>query len=149
MINDSVRVENSPFDPYLEYKWLTENEQDGAVVTFVGKVRDLHQNIDALILEHYPVMTEKTLYTIIKRARERWALGKVVVIHRVGEVLTNEAIVFVGVSSAHRYEAFCATEFIMDFLKNEAPFWKKEKGKQGEYWIQQKEWDRKHAERWK
>ena len=105
-------------------------------------------NLTALFLEHYPGMTEKTLDKIIDQARERWALGRVMIIHRVGELYKNDNIVFIGVISAHRVNAFNASQFIMDYLKKEAPFWKKEKMIASESWVAQKESDIKAADGW-
>ena len=122
----------------------------GAVATFSGFVR-ADQGVDAdyrLCLEHYPGMTEKTLAEIIEQSAGRWPLLAVTVIHRVGELRTAERIVFVGVASAHRADAFEACAFIMDFLKTQAPFWKKEISSQGECWVEAAERDQDAAARW-
>lgn len=133
-----------------EYPWLAERDDDGAVVTFTGKVRNhnLGDSVKALTLEHYPGMTEKSLAEIVELARKRWTLGRVSVIHRVGEMWPGEEIVFVGVSSAHRDSAFEAGEFIMDYLKSRAPFWKREATPEGERWLDIRDGDRQAAERW-
>ena len=130
--------------------WLAERDEDGAVVTFTGKVRNhnLGDSVKALTLEHYPGMTEKSLAEIVEQARERWPLGRVTVIHRIGEMWPGEEIVFVGVTSAHRGSAFAAGEFIMDYLKTRAPFWKREATPEGERWVDARDSDREAAERW-
>ncbi|MGH1461143.1 MAG: molybdopterin synthase catalytic subunit MoaE [Neptuniibacter sp.] len=123
----------------------------GAVVTFTGIVRELEQSdssLTSLFLEHYPGMTEKALNKIIEKARAKWPLGNTVVYHRVGELNLNDNIVFVGVASAHRVAAFEAAQFIMDYLKRDAPFWKKEVTPSGESWVEQKQSDLDSAEKW-
>lgn len=121
----------------------------GALVTFTGVVRDTYQqDLESLFLEHYPGMTEKCLQSIIDRARERWPLGPVAVVHRVGELKNTDNIVFVGVISAHRVAAFEASQFIMDYLKKEAPFWKKENTSASSGWVEQKASDLEAAEQW-
>lgn len=131
-----------------------DNLTDGAVVTFTGRVRN-HNNgnaVTALTLEHYPGMTEKSLANIIKQAKKRWHIGRVKVIHRIGELSIGDQIVFVGVTSKHRQDAFAANEFIMDYLKVSAPFWKKEKitnaGKISENWLAAKDSDNDKAKWW-
>lgn len=121
----SVQVEDFSVDQ--EYQRLSEGTAAGAVVTFIGKVRDMNlgDNVIGLHLEHYPGMTEKSLSDICDEAEARWPLLGVRVIHRVGDMDSGDQIVFVGVSSAHRGAAFDACEFIMDYLKTKAPFWKK------------------------
>ena len=121
----SVQVED--FSLNDEYERLAEGTSAGAVVTFVGKVRDMNlgDNVTGLSLEHYPGMTEKALGEICDEAEQRWPLLKIRVIHRVGDLDIGDQIVFVGVSSAHRGAAFEACEFVMDYLKTKAPFWKK------------------------
>lgn len=122
----------------------------GAVVTFTGRARDLEGEVlQALELEHYPGMTEKALRQIVGQARERWALGPIVVRHRVGRLLSGDHIVFVGVASAHRRTAFEATQFIMDYLKRDAPFWKKEVLDDGQRWVAQKASDLSAADAWR
>ncbi|WP_294843345.1 molybdopterin synthase catalytic subunit MoaE [uncultured Gilliamella sp.] len=138
---DSIDVER-----YID--WLSERSEDGAVVTFMGKVRCLEQPTIGLYLEHYAGMTEKVLTNIIAQARSKWQLGKVAVIHRVGDIKTNEKIVFVGVSCSHRSDAFAAAEFIMDILKNQAPFWKKERTINGEKWVEVKKSDTELLKKW-
>lgn len=128
--------------------WLSTSPQDGAIVTFIGKVRSFEKETVSLFLEHYAGMTEKVLTKIIAQARMRWSINKVVVIHRVGEIHANETIVFVGVSSAHRSDSFAATEFIMDLLKSEAPFWKKERTIDGDNWVTTKKSDIYALKKW-
>jgi len=128
-----------------------DNATDGAIVTFVGRVRNknLGENVKGLFLEHYPGMTEKSLEEIINQAANKWSIGRVSVIHRVGQLLVGDQIVFVGVTSKHRHDAFAANEFIMDFLKIKAPFWKKELTEQGEQWLDARDSDQQKAEQWK
>lgn len=133
-----------------EYQWLAECDDDGAVVTFTGKVRNqnLGDKVTGLTLEHYPGMTEKALTDIVSAARSRWSLQRVTIIHRVGELHAGEQIVFVGVGAAHRHAAFEAAQFIMDYLKTRAPFWKREATASGERWVEAKESDENAARRW-
>jgi molybdopterin synthase catalytic subunit len=127
-----------------------ENAIDGAVVTFTGRVRNKNEGkyVTSLTLEHYPGMTEKSLSKIIKQAKERWSIGRVKVIHRVGELFIGDQIVFVGVISKHRQDAFAANEFIMDYLKVQAPFWKKEACNDGTNWLDAKTSDESKAAKW-
>lgn len=121
----------------------------GAVVTFTGIVRELTGGgLKGLFLEHYPGMTERALESIVDKARQRWQLHNVVVIHRIGHLMLNDNIVFVGVGSAHRKDAFAAAQFIMDYLKKDAPFWKKEISPDGDHWVEQKQSDLSAAESW-
>ncbi|AMG57996.1 molybdopterin synthase catalytic subunit MoaE [Pantoea vagans] len=145
-----IRVGPEPFDMAEAYRWLAACDEDGAVVTFTGKVRNhnLGDNVAALTLEHYPGMTEKALQEIVDAAHERWPLQRVTVIHRVGELFPGDEIVLVGVTSAHRGSAFSAAEFIMDFLKTRAPFWKREATEQGDRWVDARDSDHQAAQRW-
>lgn len=145
-----IRVTPDRFSVGTEYGWLAERDEDGAVVTFTGKVRNhnLGESVKALTLEHYPGMTEKALAEIVEEARGRWRLGRVTVIHRIGEMWPGEEIVFVGVTSVHRGSAFAAGEFIMDYLKTRAPFWKREATPEGERWVESRESDQEAAKRW-
>ena len=132
-----ISVQTKDFDFSLEYQQLRERSpQCGAIVMFAGLVRDFsdHSKVSSMTLEHYPGMTENVLTNIVKQAKQRWPLDAVRVIHRVGELHATDQIVLVGVSSAHRIAAYEASQFIMDILKTEAPFWKKEstKTEQGE-----------------
>lgn len=146
-----ISVQTADFDMAHEYQALiVDAKSEGAVVTFTGLVRDLNQGnqVTSLTLEHYPGMTEKSLAEIVEQAKTRWPLGKVRLIHRVGELALADQIVFVGVTSKHREAAFEACQFIMDFLKNRAPFWKKEVTEQGEKWVEFNEKDKLAADRW-
>ena len=143
-----IQVNQSPIDVNSLITWLYESPADGAVVTFMGKVRSFENQVISLTLEHYPKMTEKVLGNIIHQARDRWSINRVALVHRVGKINVNESIVFVGVSSAHRSDAFAATEFIMDVLKNEAPFWKKEQTGNGENWVEAKQSDVNALKKW-
>lgn len=123
----------------------------GAIVTFTGIVRDKaeHPDLIAMTLEHFPGMTEQEIQTIIDQARERWPLRAVRVIHRVGRLLPQENIVFVGAASAHRQAAFDSASFIMDYLKTKAPFWKKEETPAGASWVEARDDDDKALEKWR
>lgn len=118
----------------------------GAVASFVGLVRG--GEVAAMTLEHYPGMTEKALAEIVAQARARWQLRRVRVIHRIGRLLPGDNIVFVGIAAAHRGDAFAACEFIMDYLKTRAPFWKKEETPSGARWVDARETDDTAAQRW-
>ena len=122
----------------------------GAVATFIGYVRegDTPEKLDAMVLEHYPAMTAKALQNIAKQASQRWGLLAVRIYHRVGTLKPGEQIVFVGVASRHRHAAFQACEFIMDFLKTEAPFWKKEIRNGQGAWVDARDSDHSARERW-
>ena len=122
----------------------------GAVAVFLGTVRDVNdaRQVATLTLEHYPGMTEKALAGIVEAARTRWTLYGVEVIHRVGTLAPTDVIVLVAVTSAHRGEAFAACEFIMDYLKTQAPFWKKELTPDGERWVEARDTDDQAAARW-
>ncbi|MBE2894230.1 molybdopterin synthase catalytic subunit MoaE [Spirabiliibacterium falconis] len=150
MSNIHIAVQHEAFDQSAVYQWLAELPQSGAVVMFIGKVRDMNlgDEVQTLTLEHYPGMTEKALHNIIEQACARWALDRVSVIHRIGTLSMGDEIVLVGVSSAHRGSAYQANEFIMDYLKTQAPFWKKEKTSQGDRWIEARDSDQHSADRW-
>lgn len=146
-----ISVQAHDFSMADEYQALMQdNEQDGAVATFVGLVRNRNagKDVTGLHLEHYPGMTEKSLAQIVTTAQSRWELGRVRVIHRFGTLSLGEQIVFVGVTSSHRPDAFAACEFIMDYLKTQAPFWKKEQTTEGEHWVQARETDQQRLQRW-
>lgn len=147
---DKISVQEKDFDLGEEYRLLSESSSIGAVVTFVGKVRDfnLGDDVIGLHLQHYPQMTEKSLAEITQQARKRWPLDSVTIIHRVGDLDIADQIVLVGVSSAHRDAAFSACEFIMDYLKTKAPFWKKERLKDKSRWLDAREADHKASNRW-
>jgi len=127
------------------------NPAIGAIASFIGLVRDVNDGapVATMTLEHYPEMTEKALAAIVAEAEERWDLIHVTVIHRVGELHPTDPIVLVAVASAHRGDAFQACEFIMDFLKTRAPFWKKEQNPEGSSWVESRASDSRAAERWK
>ncbi|MGU9852745.1 molybdopterin synthase catalytic subunit MoaE [Pseudomonas koreensis] len=147
----TVRVQYKSFDVgQLTADLHARNPRVGAVVNFIGYVRDLNigQSVNELFLEHYPGMTEKALEQIAEEARQRWPLLGVEIVHRVGALSVCEPIVFVGVSSKHRHMAFEACEFIMDVLKTRAPFWKRESTAQGSHWVEARESDQNAALRW-
>ncbi len=151
-----ISVQTEDFDFANEYQQLRERSlQSGAIVMFVGLVRDFSDNtaVSSMTLEHYPGMTENVLNDISQQAQQRWPLEGVRIIHRVGELYATDQIVLVGVSSAHRIAAYEASQFIMDILKTEAPFWKKEstqdaQGSAGERWVNAKTSDSKQAADW-
>ena len=146
----SVRITEEDFDVAYEHQQL-KSSKAGAIVTFTGTVRDLQENYElrAMTLEHYSGMTEIEIEKIVVEAKMRWPLEKVIVIHRVGRLLPTENIVFVGCSSAHRAAAFDSANFIMDFLKTRAPFWKKEEGPNGAIWVDARDSDSLALDRWK
>lgn len=146
-----IQIQQEDFDMAREYQHLiSNNQEDGAVVSFVGLVRDFNQgnDVSGLFLEHYPGMTEKALSDIVSEARKRWQLGRIRLIHRIGQLSLGDQIVFVGVTAKHRGVAFDAAEFIMDFLKTRAPFWKKETTGSGDYWVDAKASDKNKADDW-
>ena len=147
----TVRVQTQDFDAGLELAQLRLARKDvGAVVSFIGQVRDFNDGdtVSQLSLEHYPGMTEKALAAIVAQAQSRWDIVDTLIIHRVGTLQPLDQIVLVAVSGAHRGEAFKACEFIMDALKTEAPFWKKEVTASGERWLDAKDSDDVARERW-
>jgi molybdopterin synthase catalytic subunit len=147
-----VRVQTQDIDVGRELDALTRGRQDvGAVASFVGLVRDANDGspVSGMTLEHYPGMTEKALEDICAQAHARWELQDTLVIHRVGPLAPGDRIVLVGVASPHRGEAFAACEFIMDFLKTRAPFWKRESTPQGARWVEARASDDDAAEKWK
>ena len=146
-----VRIQTDDFDLSTEIATLRAGRAGvGAVVSFVGTVRDINQGtgVSSLTLEHYPGMTDKSLEDIVAQAKARWQLDQVLVIHRVGPLQPLDQIVLVAVTSANRGEAFQACEFVMDWLKTRAPFWKKEATPQGERWVDARESDDAAAARW-
>ena len=147
-----VRVQTTDFDVGAEIAALRAGDaRVGAVASFIGTVRDINDGsgVSTLTLEHYPGMTEKALEAIVAQARERWDLIDVLVIHRIGEMAPTDQIVLVAVTSAHRGEAFEACAFIMDYLKTEAPFWKKEVTPAGTRWVEARASDDEAAARWR
>lgn len=147
----AIRVQSEPFQPGVELEALhAANAGIGAVVGFVGYVRDYNDGnaVAAMTLEHYPGMTEKALAGIVEQARARWPLLGVEILHRVGHLLPGEPIVFVGTASSHRQAAFDACNFIMDYLKTRAPFWKREDTPEGARWVDGRASDQAAARRW-
>ena len=146
-----VRIQEHDFDLTQEIALLRKDEpQIGAVAIFIGTVRDLNEGsqVKAMTLEHYPGMTESSLEAIALEAGRRWPLTGVTIIHRIGELRAGDQIVFVATASAHRAAAFSACEFIMDYLKPRAPFWKKCLAEDGEFWVAAKDSDQAASERW-
>ena len=146
-----VRIQENDFDISAEIRALRKGDpRVGAVVTFLGTVRDMNDGIKVkgMTLEHYPGMTEKALEDIISQAKTRWDIYQALVIHRVGPLLPEDQIVFVAVTSAHRGEAFAACEFMMDYLKTAAPFWKKEDTPEGARWVDSRVTDDAAMTRW-
>ncbi len=146
-----VRIQTTDFDAGAELAALRANDaRVGAVAAFIGTVRDLNEGsgVSTMTLEHYPGMTEKALEAILDEARQRWDLLAALVIHRVGELAPTDQIVLVAVTSAHRGEAFAACEFVIDYLKTRAPFWKKEVTPDGPRWVEAREADDQAAARW-
>jgi len=139
-----ISVQAQDFDAGAEIRALSRDPKVGAVASFVGMVREV-----GMTLEHYPGMTEKALHDIVAQAQSRWTLLDCTVIHRYGELRPTDQIVLVVVAGAHRGDAFAACEFIMDFLKTQAPFWKKEQTAEGTRWVEAKATDDQAAERWK
>ena len=147
----SVSVQEADFDPGAEIAALTTDGGDaGAVASFVGLVRRDKSagDIEAMTLEHYPGMTEKALAEIVAEAHRRWPLQAARVIHRIGRLLPGDRIVLVAVSSIHRQAAFAACAFIMDYLKTQAPFWKREETSSGSRWVDARESDDAALRRW-
>ena len=146
-----ILVQTEAFDLGAEVDAMRAGRTDiGAIASFVGLARDMNEGsgVAAMTLEHYPGMTEKALAKLVDDANARWTLQDVTVIHRVGRLLPGAPIVLVAVASRHRGEAFAACEYIMDFLKTQAPFWKKEETPEGERWVEARESDDAAAARW-
>ncbi len=148
---NKIVVQEQDFDLSTEVALARTNDTDiGAVVSFVGTVRDSdNESIVKMTLEHYPGMTEKALEKIANQAADRWPLGNTTIIHRVGELDINDQIVLVITTSKHRKAAFEACEFIMDFLKTQAPFWKKEHTNNKDTWVEAKDSDTQETGRWR
>ena len=144
-----ISIQHQDFNVQSEYDALREDTPKvGAIVTFSGLVRDFDDGQGrGLFLEHYPAMTEKVLCELIQRAEAKWPIISSRLIHRIGEIQLGEQIVFVGISSAHREAAFDACRFVMDFLKTDAPFWKKALSNT-DYWIEAKDSDRIAKQKW-
>ena len=148
----TVRVQTEDFDLGAELSKLRRaNASIGALVSFVGQVRDINDGdaINTLTLEHYPEMTQKLLEAIDNEAKTRWQLIDSLIIHRFGTLIPQDQIVLVAITCSHRGDAFKACEFIMDYLKSSAPFWKKEATNQGESWVEAKVSDDQAKARWK
>jgi molybdopterin synthase catalytic subunit len=148
----TVRIQTDDFDVSAEIAALRRgNSGIGAVASFVGLVRDTNEGgtVAEMVLEHYPGMTETAIEEIVAQARSRWSILDARVIHRVGTLRPTDQIVLVVVASAHRGDAFAACEFIMDYLKTRAPFWKKEHTGSGTRWVEARESDDIAAERWR
>lgn len=145
-----IRVQQEDFDSAALQRELVAGRSDiGAIATFIGLVRDLADDpLKEMHLEHYPGMTEKALASIAAQASERWQVLDLAVIHRVGALKPADQIVLVMVASAHRGDAFAACEFIMDYLKTGAPFWKKETSEAGEKWVEARKSDVDAQEKW-
>ena len=147
-----IAVQREDFDCGAEIEALARgNPAIGALAAFVGLVRDVNEGaaVGRMMLEHYPGMTEKAIGAIVDQARSRWEVIDCTVIHRIGELRPADRIVLVAVASGHRGDAFAACEFIMDYLKTRAPFWKKEQTPEGERWVEARSADDEAAERWR
>ncbi len=146
-----IKIQINDFDVSKETKILQEN-QTGAIVSFVGVVRGFDEKINSVIesmtLEHYPGMTELEIKKIVKQSYERWDITGATVIHRIGKLLPTDQIVFVGVSSRHRQNAFDSCNFIMDWLKTKAPFWKVEENEHQKKWVDYNLSDDEAAKKW-
>jgi molybdopterin synthase catalytic subunit len=139
-----ISVQQEDFDLGLEVLDIQQDNRIGAVASFVGQVREV-----AMTLEHYPGMTENAIKKIVEEARGRWQVMDYTVIHRYGDLQPNDQIVLVAVASSHRGDAFAACQFIMDYLKTQAPFWKKEHHPDGAHWVDARESDDEAADRWR
>jgi molybdopterin synthase catalytic subunit len=145
----SVRVQSETFDPGAELNAFTAAvDGAGAVVSFTGVVRDVSGGLTAMEIEHYPGMTQSALAKIVYEATARWDLAGALVIHRYGVLTASENIMMVATASRHRVDAFQAAEFLMDYLKSRAPFWKKELTRQGETWVAARDEDEDALKRW-
>ena len=147
-----VRVQTEDFDVGVEITALrAADPRVGAVAAFVGVARDVNEatRVESMTLEHYPGMTERALEDICARARSRWTLIDLLIVHRVGEFKPTDQIVLVVVTSSHRGDAFAACEFLMDYLKTEAPFWKRELTAEGSRWVEARESDDAARDRWR
>jgi len=144
-----IRVQEAPFDLGTEASAFAARQAGmGAVVTFTGIVRDLEGGLDAMEIEHYPGMTESALTGIAEEAARRWQIGDALILHRYGRLTADELIMMVATASRHRADAFQAAEFLMDYLKSRAPFWKKEVTRAGEGWVAARDEDEDALSRW-
>lgn len=151
MTHTRILIQTADFDLAQEYALVRQqNPRCGAIVSFSGLVRDFNAAgaVDSIYLEHYPAMTGKVLQDLAANAAGQWALGGITIIHRVGLLKGSEQIVLVLVAAEHRAEAFAAAEYLMDFLKTEAPFWKREDGPAGQEWVDAKTSDQRARGRW-
>jgi molybdopterin synthase catalytic subunit len=145
----NVRVQQEPFDFGAEAEAFAAGRTDmGAIVTFTGVVRDSSGTLDHMLIEHYPGMTESAIGGMVEEARRRWSLGDCLVIHRYGRLVPGERIMMVATAAPHRADAFAAAEFLMDYLKSRAPFWKKELTASGAEWVAAKDEDEEALKRW-
>ena len=144
----SVRVQNASFDAGAELNAFSKGDDVGAIVSFTGIVRDTGGTLAAMEIEHYPGMTERAIEAIVADAMARWALRNALVIHRFGRLPVGAPIMMVATKSAHRADAFSAADFLMDYLKSRAPFWKKEITADGSVWIAAAEADEDALNRW-
>ncbi|SHI94498.1 molybdopterin synthase subunit MoaE [Shimia gijangensis] len=145
-----IAVQSDPFDLGKESEDFAAGHTDmGAIVTFAGVVRDIEgDTLDRMVIEHYPGMTEKALIKIASEAQERWSLGDVLVIHRYGDMRPGDRIMMVATAAPHRKDAFEAAEYLMDYLKSRAPFWKQEFTADGVEWVSAKSEDEDALGRW-
>jgi len=144
-----IRVQEAAFDFGQEAQnFATRQMGMGAIVTFTGIVRDVAAGLDVMEIEHYPGMTEKALTKIAEDAASRWDLGDIAIIHRHGKLYAQDMIMMVATASAHRKDAFEAAEFLMDYLKSRAPFWKKEQTREAQDWVAAKDEDEDALTRW-
>jgi len=155
-IMSEIRVQREAFDPGAEInRFCARNATSGGVASFIGQMRDFRgttradgETVAAMTLDHYPGMAEKQLAVLISEAAQRWPLDDVVIIHRVGQLVPGDAIVLVITASTHRGDAFASCEFLMDWLKTKAPFWKKETTPDGAAWVEARGSDETQAEKW-
>jgi molybdopterin synthase catalytic subunit len=144
-----VRVQDAVFDAGAELNAFAKNRPDvGAIVTFTGLVRDVAGGLQGMEIEHYPSMTVKAIEAIATEAQDRWSLADVLVIHRYGVLRATDPIMMVATASKHRADAFAAADFLMDYLKSRAPFWKKETTGDGAAWVAAKDYDEAALDRW-
>ncbi len=145
----AVRVDPARFDPGAELNAFSKGVGNaGAVVSFTGVVRDVAGGLSAMEIEHYPGMTEKAIAAIVDEAKSRWSLADALVIHRYGRLEAGEMIMMVATASLHRVDAFQAAEYLMDYLKSRAPFWKKELTRDGAEWVEARDEDEAALDRW-
>ncbi|MCX2981200.1 molybdopterin synthase catalytic subunit MoaE [Halieaceae bacterium IMCC14734] len=150
-MNDlKVSIQTQDFDVAQLQRELGSLDTTGAIASFTGLVRsnNADRQVAVMELEHYPGMTERSIEKIMAEASQRWQLQAIRVVHRVGALRPGEQIVYVGVASGHRGDAFAACEFVMDYLKTRAPFWKKELTSAGEHWVEERTSDQHSAQRW-